>query len=147
MSTNLLENDLLTVSRRAPRRSPKVISTTVASGSESWSIMTMGVGMVSASPWLPSCCPRKELRKQMFQWWQSTSTRKRKFYWLSTCNEWQPCWLILLNTSTSVTGVARGMFVIREDDNLRKSYIHIINRDWTHHCSAVQAGYTHFFKF
>lgn len=44
-----------TVSRRAPRRSPKVISTMVASGSESRSIMTLGVGIVSVSPLLPSC--------------------------------------------------------------------------------------------
>lgn len=44
-----------TVSRRAPRRSPKVISTIVAFGSESWSIITLGVGTVSVSLELPSC--------------------------------------------------------------------------------------------
>lgn len=44
-----------TVSRRAPRRSPKVISTIVAFGSESWSIITLGVGIVSVSLELPSC--------------------------------------------------------------------------------------------
>lgn len=44
-----------TVSRRAPSRSPKVISTIVAFGSESWSIITLGVGTVSVSLELPSC--------------------------------------------------------------------------------------------
>lgn len=39
-----------TVSRRAPRRSPKVISTIVASVSESWSIITLGTGTELESP-------------------------------------------------------------------------------------------------
>ena len=48
------EISLRTVSRSAPSRSPKVISTTVASGSESWSMITLGVGIVSASLKFPS---------------------------------------------------------------------------------------------
>jgi len=64
-----LLRELLTVSRRAPRRSPKVISTTVASGSESWSIITIGVGTVSATPWFPSCSPHKRVKRKC--WWQA----------------------------------------------------------------------------
>ena len=56
----------LTVSRSAPSLSPKVISTTVASGSESWSIITTGVGMVSVSPWFPSCSSHKTNWKQIY---------------------------------------------------------------------------------
>jgi len=44
-----------TVSSRAPRRSPKVISTMVESGSESKSIITLGVGTESVSFDFPSC--------------------------------------------------------------------------------------------
>jgi len=54
------------VSRRAPSRSPKVISTTVAFGSKSWSIMTIGVGTVSVSPWFPFCYPHKRNKNRLF---------------------------------------------------------------------------------
>lgn len=64
-----LLREMLTVSRRAPRRSPKVISTTVASGSESWSIITIGVGTVSATPWFPSCSRHKRVKRKC--WWQA----------------------------------------------------------------------------
>jgi hypothetical protein len=47
----------IAVSRRAPSRSPKVISTIVALGSEYWLITTTGVGMVSLSLGLASCLP------------------------------------------------------------------------------------------
>jgi len=44
---------------------------------------------------------------------------------------------IRLNTSTSVTGAARGIIVVPEDDNLTKVYMQLTNRMHTHHRSTV----------
>ena len=55
-----------TVSRRAPRRSPKLNSTTVALMSESWSINTIGTGTLSSWSW-DNSASHHYLKSQLYE--------------------------------------------------------------------------------
>jgi hypothetical protein len=116
----------------APTRSPKVISTIVALGSESWLITTTGVGMVSLSLGLaPVCHPipqiqkPKEIREVSYLICKTPYHIDQKLF-----------------TSRAVTDDACGVIAVTEDNHLTKTHRNLTKIIATMPCPSVSRCWT-----
>jgi hypothetical protein len=116
----------------APTRSPKVISTIIALGSESWLITTTGIGMVSLSLGLASCLPPNSPNSKTKRNYRSKLLNMQKPYHIDQ----------KLFTSRAVTDDACGVIAVTEDNHLIKTHRNLTKIIATMPCPSVSRCWT-----